>query len=129
MSLLDTDDLTGTVNEIARVLRPGGHLRVALVHPMASPQDPETMHTREPKVSRPYLEERRYEDRMERDELLMTVASMHRPLGTYIAACAQAGLLMEGMREFGAKPIPWLLTARFTRSPGSAGRRTTTCPT
>ena len=115
MSLLDVDDLNGTVAEVARVLRPGGHLYMAVVHPFASAQDPDSMHTHEPTVSRPYLEERRYEDRMERDGLAMTFVSVHRPLSAYVAAGAAAGLVMTTLREFGSKPIPWLLTAAFEK--------------
>ncbi len=121
MSLLDMDDLANTVLEIARILRPGGHLCVALVHPMASAQDPETMHTEEVRVTLPYLAERRYEDAMERNGLRMTFVSMHRPLGAYVSACAEAGLLMEAMREFGTKPVPWLLTARFVKLTAATG--------
>lgn len=115
MSLQDVDDLGGTVREIARVLRTGGWLCVAMVHPFASAEDPDSMHTHTPRVSRPYLDTRRYEDHMERDGLAMTFVSMHRPLGEYVNACAREGLLMTALDEFGAKPIPWLLTARFEK--------------
>jgi SAM-dependent methyltransferase len=115
MSLLDVDDLTGAVSEAARILRPGGQLCLAIVHPFASAQDTESMHTDRPTISRPYLEERRYEDHMERDGLAMTFVSAHRPLGAYVAACTASGLVMRAMREFGAEPIPWLLTAAFEK--------------
>src|ERR1700677_1269157 len=51
MSLLDVDDLTGTVAEAARILRPGGCLYVAIVHPFASAQDPDSLHTHQPTLS------------------------------------------------------------------------------
>jgi len=45
MSLLDLDDFPGAVREIGRILRPGGHLRMAVVHPFISAQDEQTMHS------------------------------------------------------------------------------------
>ena len=39
MSLIDVDDLDATITEAARVLRPGGRLCVALVHPFLSAYD------------------------------------------------------------------------------------------
>ncbi len=115
MSLHDVDDLARTVAECARVLRQAGHLCIALVHPMASAQDPESMHTDAPTISEPYLIERRYVDEMDRDGLKMTFVSMHRPLGTYITAFGSAGLVLEELREYGNKPVPWLLTARLRK--------------
>jgi SAM-dependent methyltransferase len=118
MSLQDVDDLTATLAEIGRILRPGGCLCVAIVHPFASAQDlerfggpPRGAQT----ISERYLETRRYEDRVDRGALGMTFVSMHRPLSAYVAASAAAGLWMSALREFGRKPIPWLLTARFEK--------------
>ncbi len=115
MSLHDVDDLHGTITETSRVLRPGGDFCVAMVHPFASAQDPSTMHTHHPTVSEPYLRERRFEDRVERDGLAMTFVSAHRPISAYISALAEAGLMLTNLREFGTKPIPWLLVARFEK--------------
>jgi hypothetical protein len=109
MSLHDVDDLHATTSEIFRVLRPGGRLCVAMVHPFSSAQEPSTFHSYEPVVSDSYLRERVYEDRMERDGLSMTHVSMHRPLRAYFAAFADAGFVVHQLRELGAKPIPWLL--------------------
>ncbi len=80
MALLDFDDLGGAVAEIGRVLRPGGQLCLAIVHPFISAQDEDTLHA--PSFgfsSRPYLQARRYTDRIERDGVAMTFSSMHRP--------------------------------------------------
>ena len=115
MSLLDIDDLGATVDEIARVVRPGGHLCVALVHPFSSAQDAETMRLPHSVVTESYLAERRYEAHMERDGLEMTFTSMHRSLSCYLGAFFSAGFVAEALREFGAKAIPWLLTLRLLR--------------
>jgi len=115
MSLLDIDDLGATVDEIARVVRPGGHLCVALVHPFSSAQDAETMGLHHSVVTESYLAERRYDAHMERDGLEMTFTSMHRSLSCYLGAFFSAGFVAEALREFGAKAIPWLLTLRLLR--------------
>jgi hypothetical protein len=47
--------------------------------------------------------------------LKMTFVSTHRPLSAYISAFVDSGLLLGGLREFGTKPIPWLLVARLER--------------
>jgi SAM-dependent methyltransferase len=117
MSLQDVDDLSGTFDEIARILRPGGCLCAAIVHPFSSAQD---LRVAAPEVSAQtvserYLETRRYEDRIDRRGVGMTFVSMHRPLGAYVTAAAEAGLWVSALREFGGKPIPWLLTARFEK--------------
>jgi ubiquinone/menaquinone biosynthesis C-methylase UbiE len=52
MSLLDVDDCAGAVSEIGRVLRPGGRLCMAVVHPFASAQDVSSMHTLPRRCSR-----------------------------------------------------------------------------
>jgi SAM-dependent methyltransferase len=116
MSLHDVDDLRATVDEAERVLRPGGYLCVAMVHPFATAQDPSTLHTDRPIVSEPYLNERRFEDHVERQGIEMTFVSTHRPLSAYVSAFVDAGLMLTALREFGTKPIPWLLVARLDKA-------------
>jgi SAM-dependent methyltransferase len=115
MSLHDIDDLHGAIGEAARVVRVGGHLCVAMVHPFSSAQEPAPMHTHQPVVSASYLTARRYVEHFERDGLEMTFDSMHRPLGAYLSACFDAGFVLSALAEIGNKPIPWLLTARFEK--------------
>jgi SAM-dependent methyltransferase len=112
MSLLDVDDFPGTVREISRILRPGGHLCVAVVHPFISAQDEQTMHSASFTFSRPYLQPRRYVDRIERDGLGMTFTSMHRPLSDYTSALFANGMVLSALKESGGGVIPWLLAAR-----------------
>jgi hypothetical protein len=95
------------------VLRRGGSLCLAIVHPFSSAQDPVAFHTGQPlPITAPYLIERRYEDRAEREGLGVTFVSEHRPLSRYVSALAHAGLALTALREFGARPIPWLLVCR-----------------
>jgi SAM-dependent methyltransferase len=118
MSLLDIDEFEGAVREIGRVLRPGGQLCMAVVHPFVSAQDEETMHSASFRFSRPYLEPRRYVDRFERDGLGMTFTSMHRPLSDYTSALFANGMVLSALTESGDGAIPWLLAARADKVRG-----------
>jgi len=100
MSLQDVDDLERAVLEVARVLEPGGRFCVALVHPMNSAgrfesDEPDSPFT----IAGSYLERSYYADNVIRDGLKMTFVSAHRPLEAYIGALADAGLLVERLRE------------------------------
>ena len=100
MSLQDIDDLTGAVAEATRVLRPGGRLCAATVHPLNSAgrfesQEPDAAF----RLEGPYLAERRYVDRGGRAGLRMRFSSVHRPLGAYFAAVEQQGMLVDRLRE------------------------------
>lgn len=117
MSLHDVDDLESTVAQAWLVLRPGGYLCIALVHPFATALDPTTMHTDHPTLAAPYLEERSFEDHVVRDGLEMTFSSVHRPLGVYLSTFIAAGFALDALREFGTKPVPWLMTMRLKKIP------------
>ncbi len=101
MSLHDIDDFDTAISEVARVLRLDGWICAAVVHPFATAQDDDTLHTESFQVSRPYLEARRYEDHVERNGLRMTFVSVHRPLSTYTAALARNGLVVTHLTEHG----------------------------
>jgi SAM-dependent methyltransferase len=112
MSLLDIDDFEGAISEIGRVLRPGGALCMAVVHPFISAQDADTLRTESFRFSVPYLESRQYVDHVEREGLSMTFASMHRPLSAYTSALFGAGMVISALTERGDNMIPWLLAMR-----------------
>ena len=112
MSLLDIDDFEGAVSEIGRVLQSGGRLCLTVIHPFASAQDEDTMHTETPRFSRPYLESRQYVDRFQRDGLTMTFNSMHRPLNAYASALSANGMMISAVTERGNGTLPWLLAVR-----------------
>jgi SAM-dependent methyltransferase len=112
LSLQDVDDLDGALRETARVLQPGGRLCLAIVHPINSAghftgEDADAPFV----IDGTYLSEFRYSDHLERDGLTMTFHSAHRPLETYAAALAAAGLLIETIREPAWDSPP--RTARF----------------
>ena len=101
MSLQDIDDLDGAVREAARVLAPGGRFCIAIVHPLNSAgmfqgdDDPDAPFV----IEGSYLEPSRYVDELAREGLEMTFVSVHRPLQAFTDALADAGLLIERLRE------------------------------
>jgi len=100
MSLQDVDDLGGAVREAARILQPGGHLCLAIVHPLNSAGEFEGDAADSPFViGGSYLDESFYEDNVVRDGLEITFVSAHRPLHAYTDAINDAGMLIERVRE------------------------------
>jgi len=100
MSLQDVDEFEAALRESARVLEPGGRLCLAIVHPINSAgrfesDDPASRYV----IEGSYLDRFRYADAIERDDLEMTFVSDHRPLEAYADALAEAGLLIERLRE------------------------------
>lgn len=118
MSLLDIDDLDGALSELRRVLRPGGVLCAAIVHPFMSAFESESLHTATIELAGPYLRPRQYEDRITRDGRSMTFTSMHRPLREYFDRLFSLGFVITGIREEGGGPIPWLFAFRASLYPG-----------
>jgi SAM-dependent methyltransferase len=100
MSLQDMDDLHEAIRESARVLEPGGTLCLAVVHPLASAgqftgDEADSAFV----IEGSYLETFRYSDSFVRDGLVMTFVSERRPIQAYVDAIADAGLLVERLRE------------------------------
>ncbi len=100
MSLQDIDDMQVAVREMARVLEPGGHLCMAVVHPINSAGRFESLDSDAAFVIKgSYLDPHPYVDRAERDGLRMTFSSLHQPLAAYFGALETAGFLVEAVRE------------------------------
>jgi SAM-dependent methyltransferase len=100
MSLQDVDDLPGAVREAARVLRPGGRLCLAVVHPLSSAGSFESRTaTSRFVIQGSYLDESVTDVTAERDGLAMRFVSRHRPLESYTEELAANGLLIERVRE------------------------------
>jgi SAM-dependent methyltransferase len=102
MSLQDVTDFQAAIDEIARVLMPGGVLVMAIVHPINSVghfdgdgDDPAPSFV----ITDAYYEPNPIEDRCERRGLTMTFHSEHRPLSAYTEALYNAGFLIERMLE------------------------------
>lgn len=100
MSLQDVDDFEGAIRESARVLEPGGRLCLAVVHPLSSAGRFEGEGANSPFViAGSYLDRSYYADNLVRDGLEITFVSEHRPVQAYVDALADAGLLVERLRE------------------------------
>jgi SAM-dependent methyltransferase len=100
MSLQDVDDMSRAIREIARALEPGGHLCMAVVHPINSAGQFESSDPEAPFViERSYLDSHQYVDHIKRDDLTMTFSSSHHSLETYFRALEAAGLVVESIRE------------------------------
>jgi len=104
MSLQDVDDMEGAIRESARVLEPGGWLCLAIVHPINSAgsfqgEEPDSPFA----IEGSYLDRSHYADELRRGGLEITFVSEHRPIEAYTKALADAGFLIERLRE---PPLP-----------------------
>ena len=93
MSLMDIDDMAGTVREASRVLEPGRRFSASIVHPLLSPGDGEPF-----TIAGSYLEPHRYRSRLVTSPDI-EIEGWHRPLEAYTRAFEDAGLLIETLRE------------------------------
>jgi SAM-dependent methyltransferase len=110
MSLHDIDDMPAAVKEIARILTAGGRLALATVHPINSAgefagKEPDSPFV----INGSYLRPGRNCDTFSRDGLTMTFNGAHRPLQAYTEALAEAGFVIERLREpaSGSPDNPW----------------------
>lgn len=100
MSLHDVDAMPLAIREIARILSPGGKLCFAIVHPLNSAGNFESVAADAPFVIKgDYLGSFRFSDTVEKDGLTMTFHSQHRPFEAYFSALEEAGFLVEALRE------------------------------
>jgi ubiquinone/menaquinone biosynthesis C-methylase UbiE len=100
MSLQDIDDLDGAVREAGRVLRRGGQLSLAILHPLSTAGGfvDETFDS--PFIiTDPYPRPRQFVDSVERDGLAMEFHSMHRPLDAYTRALQHGGFVIDVLHE------------------------------
>jgi SAM-dependent methyltransferase len=100
MSLQDVDEMPAVIREVARVLESGGRLCLAIIHPLNSAgrfeqSAPDARFI----INGDYLGAFHYADTVERDGLMMTFHSQHRPVEAYFIALENAGLLVEALRE------------------------------
>jgi ubiquinone/menaquinone biosynthesis C-methylase UbiE len=90
LMLMNVDDLSATVAEIARVLVPGGHLCVSLLHPV---------NTWNKIGEGDYFATHRYSETLRDRGRSVVVNDTHRPLQDYFEALTRAGFSVERMVE------------------------------
>jgi len=100
MALMDIPDLDAALHSAARVLRPGGWLLLAIIHPCYNPPPSGELATPEGWVRtvRGYWEEGYWRSET-RTGPPGKVGSYHRTLSTYVDALTDAGFVLERMRE------------------------------
>ena len=117
--LMDVEDVSATLKEIRRVLRPAGMLVISIVHPFSDRGRFATTEATSPFVIRDgYFGSKRFEGTEERDGLRMHFAGWSRPLEAYVTALEDAGLAITSLRE----PVPqvgdrWHHMQRWSRIP------------
>jgi SAM-dependent methyltransferase len=100
MSLHDIDPMRETVGEVARILKPGGRLCAAIVHPINSAGKFDGDAADAPFIIKgDYLRSFAYADAVEREGRSMTFHSRHRSFESYFGALEAAGFLVEALRE------------------------------
>ena len=104
-SLMDVDDLPGSVREAARVLRPGGVLCACVTHPLADAGSFESRAGDAPFVIKDsYLGGRRpFQGAVERNGLRMDFTGWAYALEDYSLALEAAGFQVQALRE---PPVP-----------------------
>lgn len=89
MCLMDMPDAAAAVREIARVLVPGGRLCIALTHPLNGTAE----------FLDDYFNERAFDEQVDAGGLSMRFVGYERPIGHYTRALADAGFVIEELRE------------------------------
>jgi SAM-dependent methyltransferase len=127
MSLQDIDNMPGAINEIARVLKDGASLVMAIVHPMysagrfsASENNGDQLFV----MKRTYFQSELLVSTDSHGDLKVTLFREHRPLQSYFSALTTAGFHVEEFRELSDEDetrhrdgIPMFLDIVATRLP------------
>jgi hypothetical protein len=102
MCLQDIDDMPAAIKEIGRILSVGGHLVLAIVHPINSAghfSGDKDDATRPFVIDESYTQPKRYVTARARENLTMTYHGEHRPLQAYTDALTGAGFVIDQLRE------------------------------
>ncbi len=101
--LMDIENVPAALNEMRRVLHPGGTMMISIVHPFAdigrfaddTPGAPFV-------ITEPYFGRKGFQGSETRNGLTMPFFGWSQPLQDYVAALAAAGLAIVSLRE----PVP-----------------------
>jgi SAM-dependent methyltransferase len=99
-SLMDFDDLVGSVAEAGRVLEPDGRFAMSVVHPLVyagrwESRDPDAFFV----ASGSYFGRRQIQEHFAREGLEITLYSWMSPLEDYVRALELAGFMVVRIRE------------------------------
>ena len=97
--LMDVPDVTAVVGEAARVLSPGGHFVMSIVHPFTDRIRFPNSQSDEINLPGGYFDTVRFSDASTRAGLTMHFAGWSRPLQHYTDALTAAGLAIVRLRE------------------------------
>ena len=111
-SLMDVDDMPGAVTEAARALCTGGSLCICITHPVVdgghfAGDGPDAAYV----LADAYMGTSAFDATEERHGLSMHFRGWHHSLEVYVAAIADAGLVIDALRE----PAPANPTANYER--------------
>jgi SAM-dependent methyltransferase len=130
MSLQDIDDMPSAVKEIARVLKDGQKLALAIVHPMYSGgsfTEAGKNSDNDFVIKRSYFKPELCISTDKQDNLTVTFYREHRPLEAYVQALIMAGFRIEQLHEVTDKDegkpchrVPMFLDILATRQPREA---------
>jgi ubiquinone/menaquinone biosynthesis C-methylase UbiE len=99
-SLMDVDDLPGSVREAARVLEPGGSLCICITHPVSNAgRFTERAADAAFVIRDSYLLRRRLDETFTRGDLSMTFHGWLLSMEAYARALESAGFVIERLRE------------------------------
>jgi len=99
-SLQVVDDMSAAVREAGRVLRPGGHFCICIVHPFIDPGRFTASEADAPFVLRqPYFGSHRVDETIERAGVRMRFYGWTHTLEEYSGAFEAAGFLIDALRE------------------------------
>jgi len=118
MSLMDVEDYSGAIAEVARVLRPGGELLMSITHPCFQTRASRWMKDERGELLLftvdHYFDRSAWEERMA-PGFTRPVLRRHRPLEDYMAAPLAAGLMLREFREPCASEEEVQKSSRFRR--------------
>jgi SAM-dependent methyltransferase len=101
--LMDVDDLSGAVIEMARVLEPGATVCICITHPILDAGGFDGDATDAPyRLRETYFGTRRFDETVTRRGLTMRFRGWSRALEDYFAALSTSGLVVDTVRE----PVP-----------------------
>ena len=102
MSLMDVEDYSGSIAEIARVLRPNGELLMSITHPCFQTRASRWFKDNQGQslffIVDHYFKREAWEERLA-PAFTLPIVRRHRPLEDYMAAPLAAGLLLREFRE------------------------------